>query len=201
MAVIDQLLGIIPEFAGRDLIDNDGGSFALRTPEGILITPAQAGPELGWMLEQDDFVLFPGEGDASMAKAGRRPSSESLWLRTALDTREKWNFACFMQPVGVLAFAYARQPLSISTNHSGDLWSKNIEVMPIAVAEPKGASHLARQISDLLGGTFGESGAGALLVGHAGCILVAESAESLLRAAIIVEKAAKAQMWQLGLKQ
>lgn len=198
MDVISQLLEVIPEFAGRDLIDNDGGSFAMRTLEGILISPAQAGPELAWVLNGDDFVLFPGGGDASMAKAGRRPAPESLWLRTALDAGKKWAVACFLQPVGVMAFTYARQPLPVSPNHAGDLWPKQVEEVPIAGLEAKNSSQVATELGETMRAHFDNSDTGAVLVGQAGCVIASVSVDCMLRAAIIIEKAAEAQMWRLG---
>ena len=82
MSRLSELIALLPELLASGLIDAGGGSIAVRDSAGIYVTPTQASRELRWKLSPDDFVLFPGGGEASMAAAtsSRRCSRTISWM-------------------------------------------------------------------------------------------------------------------------
>ena len=91
MSRLKSLIALLPELLASGLLDAGGGSMAVRDGAGIYVTPTQASRELRWRLSPDDFVLFPGGGDAAMSRGARQPSRENKLHRAVLTARPDWN--------------------------------------------------------------------------------------------------------------
>jgi len=187
----------IPELVQRGFLDESGGILAARTSRGIYVSPVQAGLNLRWRLTEDDFVLFPGEGDASMAKAGRRPSRENRVPRAVLNARPDWNFVYHGHPPGLLAFALAGHPLPVTEYHSGLIKSgKHVEI-PVAPQIPPGLPELASQVTELIAEHFDGCRHGAVLLGGNGPLVAGIELESTFALLVTLESVARAQSWRL----
>ncbi|HES58466.1 MAG TPA: hypothetical protein ENO21_03450 [Firmicutes bacterium] len=194
---LNELIRGIPRFTSLDLLDCSGGTLAVRSSEGIYVSSVQAAVELEWLLGVDDFVLFPGEGDASLARAGRRPSFENRLHRTVLQEIDGWNFTYHGHPTGLLAFSYAEQAIPISSTHARRLGLKTAGEIPVAEEQARGPEHHASRVVELLKESFGNSDVGAVLLAGDGPLVAAATLNKLIAATRLLEKIALAQMHRL----
>lgn len=118
MQRVRHLLEILPRAEQAGLIDMSGGAFAVRGSKGFYITPQRMGEQWTWQLSEADLVLFPGGGEASMARAGRIPCRESRLLRAILAANPQWNVVYHGHPWGLLSFALAGQALPVPPHHA-----------------------------------------------------------------------------------
>ena len=197
MERLGQLIAQIPEFCARGFLDESGGNLSVRTPRGIYVSPYRAGAELHWRLEEDDFVLFPGEGDASMAKAGRRPSRENRVPRAVLNARPDWNFVYHGHPQGLLSFALAGQPLPVTQHHSDLIRAGKPLTIPVTPAIPPGLPELSEQVTQLVREHFADCEHGAVLLGGNGPLVAGVDVASTFAVLVTLEDLARAQLWRL----
>lgn len=197
MERLRKALEIIPDLYSRGLLDASGGNLAIRTSKGIFVTPSQAGEMLRWQITLEDFVLFPGEGDASIARGARRPSRESRLHRALLAARPDWNFVYHGHPWGLLAFAIAAKALPVPAAFSHYLAHGKALEVPVVEALPSGSPQLAQTATDLIVSEFkGSTHGAALLAGH-GVVVAGAEVESVHTVATGLENVARAQMWRL----
>lgn len=190
---LHELIECIPRFTGMGLLDCGGGTLAVRTEKGIYVSSLQAAEELDWQLSVDDFILFPGEGDASLARAGRRPSHENRLHRSILQEFSQWQFTYHGHPPGLLGFCYAQQPLPLSTTHAKRLGLRGRTDVPVASDASKGPEHQTAHAMGLLKESFGGSACGAVLVAGDGPVVAAANLNKLLATSRLLEDVAVAQ--------
>jgi L-fuculose-phosphate aldolase len=194
---LKRTLAVIPELYAQGLLDASGGNLAIRTSKGVFVTPSQAGEILRWKLGEEDFVLFPGEGDASMARAGRRPSRENRMHRQILAARPDWNFVYHGHPWGSLAFAIAGQPLPVPVAHSHLVQLNKICEIPLVDNLPSGSAQLAMAAVEAINAAFSDAAHAALLLAGHGIVVAGAEVESTLSLATGLENVARAQIWKL----
>jgi ribulose-5-phosphate 4-epimerase/fuculose-1-phosphate aldolase len=194
---LNRLLELIPELLASGLVDMSGGNFAIRTGRGICVSPTQAGEKLRWQLSPDDFVLFPGEGDASMARGGRRPSRDNRVHRAVLAACPEWNFLYHGHPWGLLGFALAKQPLPVPAAHAGFFGGRGPRVVPLVPEIPPGTAELAEQAAKVIFEEFKDCQCGAVLLGGHGPLVAGVEVDSTLSLAQVLESLARAQHWRL----
>lgn len=197
MERLSRLLDLIPEYVAAGLLDAAGGNLAVRSDKGIYVTPSQAGEELRWRLTEDDFVLFPGGGEASMARAGRRPSRENRLHRALLGARQDWNCSYLGYPWGALAFALAKRPLSLPESHSRMINRHKAVQVPVLPEMSSMVQELAGLCSEAAQREFRDCEHGALLLGGLGLVVAGPEPESVLALAQIIECCGRAQAWSL----
>jgi ribulose-5-phosphate 4-epimerase/fuculose-1-phosphate aldolase len=197
MERLKRLIELVPEFVGAGLLDSAGGNLAVRTSKGIYVTPSQAGEQLRWRLSLDDFVLFPGTSEASMARAGRRPSRENHIHRAVLAARADFHCTYLGHPWGALGFALARRPLPLSAQHSRMINRHKEITVPVLPEMPAVIHELAELASHTLATEFREAECAALLLGGVGLLTAAAEPETLLALSQSMENCARAQAWQL----
>jgi ribulose-5-phosphate 4-epimerase/fuculose-1-phosphate aldolase len=195
---VHRLLALLPELRASGLLDASGGSFAVRASTGLHISPHQAGPQLRWKLAPDDLVLFPGPGEASMARAGRQPCRDNRFHRAVLAARPDWNCSFHCHSWGLLAFALAGKALRVPLEHASlfDI-QREFEVpwlAPDQTAFPLGGDQIVAQ----LGLNFGKQAHGAVLLGDHGPLVAGIELETTLGLAELLEQLARAQRWTLG---
>jgi ribulose-5-phosphate 4-epimerase/fuculose-1-phosphate aldolase len=195
MQRVQRLIQLLPQAEQAGLIDMSGGSFALREPEGFVVTPMRVGEQWHWKLAEEDFVLFPGGGEASMARAGRRPCRESRLLRAILTACPHWNAVWHGHPWGLLGYAIAGQALPVPPHHAyAALGGERPATMPcVAYARDEEAS-----VVDALRKAFDKTACGAVLVSGIGPFVAAAEVEPALAFAEALENLARAQQWRLG---
>jgi len=198
MENLERLLELIPQFLSAGLLDYSGGNFAVRTSQGLCITPTQAAEQLHWQLSAEDFILFPGEGDASMARAGRQPSRDNRLHRAVLHARPDWDISYHGHSWGLLAFALAQQPLPVPAAHSELIKPRRAMEIPVIPEMPTNAPELTDQISEVMGGPFAGLGHGAVLLGGHGVLIAGKEIRSMLSLARTLENLARAQQWRLA---
>jgi ribulose-5-phosphate 4-epimerase/fuculose-1-phosphate aldolase len=195
---VNRVLALLPELRNSGLLDGSGGSFAVRGGMGLYVSPLQAGPQLRWKLAPDDLVLFPGPGEASMARAGRQPCRDNRLHRAVLAARPDWNFSFHCHCWGLLAFALAGRGLKVPPEHSGLFeLGKDAEIAclpPDTAAAPQGGDQIVAQ----LGRSFGKQPLGAVLLGGHGPLVAGGELEVVLGLAEMLEALARAQHWMLA---
>jgi hypothetical protein len=198
MERVNHMLAQVPRLKADGLLGLSGGSLAAREEAGIFVTPFQAAQELDWQLDQTDLVLFPGGGEASMARAGRRPCIDNRLHRTILQVRQDWLFSYVGNLPGTLAFAIAGQALELPHEY-GVMLQKNprIEEIPVTAQLPLNAPELGDAISDSVSGLFGKTACGAVLIGGYGLAAGATSMKLLAALVLMLERLALAQQWKL----
>lgn len=198
MERLKRALEIIPDMYDKGLLDASGGNLAIRASRGIYVTPSQAGEMLRWKIALEDFVHFPGEGDASIARAARRPSRESRLHRALLAARPDWNFVYHGHPWGLLAFAIAAKSMPVPAAFSNYLGHGKALEIPVVEALPSGSPQLAHTATELMVREFkGSTHGAALLAGH-GVVVVGAEVESVHTVATGLENVARAQIWRLA---
>ena len=193
-----KILELIPQLQTSGFLDRSGGAVALRDSRGILVSPENAGELMEWQLAEEDLVLFPGGGDASMARAGRRPSHMNRWLRAILSVRMEWR--CSVQPVGWGAMAFALAGCELPLHNVNPHLFKALKgsFIPVVSAE-QDVEAQQTQLTELVGRTFGRSSFAAVLI-EGEAVIVAGSETSLMPAALqTIEGLARAQQWILSL--
>lgn len=198
MENLARLLELIPQFLRAGLLDYSGGNLAVRTSQGICITPTQAAEQLHWQLTGEDFVLFPGEGDASMARAGRQPSRDNRLHRAVLNARPDWSVSYHGHCWGLLAFALAGRPLQVPAAHATLLKPRRAIEIPVISEKPTSAPELAEEIGAAMTGQFAAAAHGAVLLGGHGVLIAGVEIRSTLSLATTLENLARAQQWRLG---
>jgi len=194
----ERLLELIPELTASGLLDISGGNLSVRTERGVLVTPSLAGEQLRWRLGMDDMVLFPGDGDASMARAGRRPSRDNRVHRAILAARPDWNCVYHAHPWGLLAFCTAGQPLPVPigfSEHFGRRGGREIPVVPELVP---GTAELADKSAHISSEHFAGCTHGAVLLAGHGPVVAGCEVDSTLSLVQALENLARAQQWRLG---
>lgn len=199
MELVHRLLELLPGLAASGQLDASGGNLAVRTSRGICITPTQAAEQLRWQLTEDDFVLFPGEGEASMARGERRPSRDSRVHRAVLAAFPDWNFSYHSHSWGLLAFALAGRPLPVSMCHSGLFRRNRALEIPVVPAIPSSSPELAERTAEVMTAHFAGAPHGAVLLAGHGVVIAGLGIESTLSLAALLENLARAQQWQLAL--
>jgi len=179
------------------LLDFSGGNLAVRGDDGVYITPTQAAEQLHWQLAPEDFILFPGEGDASMARAGRHPSRDNRLHRAVLNARPDWNFSYHGHCWGLLAFALACRPLPVPASHASLIKAGRATEIPVVPEMPPGAPELPQKASELVLEHFKGTAHGALLIGGHGVVVAGTGIESTLSLAQTLENLARGQQWRL----
>jgi ribulose-5-phosphate 4-epimerase/fuculose-1-phosphate aldolase len=189
---MQRLINLLPEYVRGGLLDAAGGNLAVRSAKGVHVTPSQAGEELGWQLSADDFVLFPGGGEASMARAGRRPSRESRLHCAVLGARGDWNCSYCGAPWGLLGYAAAGRSLPLSLYHSRLIDHHKAVTIPCLPEAPGGMAELATNCAQhLAGGSFKGAEYGALLLGGIGALVAGVDESGVLALALTLEKFAR----------
>lgn len=197
MERLQQLIEYLPKLVNHGLIDVGGGNVAVRTEQGIFVSPSGASTDLHWQLTEDDFVLFPGEGDASMAKAGRRPSRSNWIHRAVLNAVPAWNFSLHGHLWGLTGFAYAKVPLELSEFHSG-LLSKHTGVkVPVITVDKDNRQHTEAAIAKSFSKQAKGSNSAAALIVDDGPLFACKELKHLLSLGVMLENAARAQQWKL----
>lgn len=198
MENVARLLELIPEFTSAGLLDYSGGNLAVRTSQGICITPTQAAEQLHWQLSSEDLILFPGEGDASMARAGRQPSRDNRLHRAVLNARPDWTISYHGHSWGLLAFALAERPLPVPAAHASLLKARRPLEIPVIPEMPTAAPELAGEISAAMTEQFAGLAHGAVLIGGHGVLIAGAELRSTLSLAVTLENLARGQQWRLG---
>jgi len=191
MQRLHTLLALLPELLQSGLLDPSGGSLAVRTSKGIYVSPFQAGELLRWKLSLDDFVLFPGEGDASMGRAGRHPGREARLHRALLAARPDWNAVWHGHPWGLLSFSLAARRLPVPPAHSRLL--KGGKPAEVPVAGDGGAPLVPETVVEVLCSAFAGSENGAVLLAGHGPLVAGVNVESVFSLAQSLENLARAQ--------
>jgi ribulose-5-phosphate 4-epimerase/fuculose-1-phosphate aldolase len=194
---VRELLALLPELAGRGLLDASGGSFAVRSSRGIYITPAQAGAQLGWKLTEDDLVLFPGDGEASMARAGRQPHRENRLLRAALYARGDWNAALRLHWPGLMSFALAGRAVPLPAEHAASYFGGGDMALPCVERREPGHMAHSERIGAALSETFAGEELGAVLLAGLGPLIAGAELQRALGFAERLERLAVAQAYLL----
>lgn len=189
MQRVRQLLKLLPRAEQAGLIDMSGGAFATRGEAGYYVTPQRMGEQWTWELSEADLVLFPGGGEASMARAGRRPCRESRLLRAILTAFPQWNVVYHGHPWGLLSYALAEMPLPVPPHHAhaalGGERPATVPCVPYARDEEAAVVEALRRAFDKTSmGAINVSGIGPFVGGAEiePCLAFAEALESLARA-------------------
>ena len=199
MELMHRLLELLPDLVATGQLDASGGNLAVRTSRGICITPTQAAEQLRWHLTADDFVLFPGGGEASMARAERRPSRDSRVHRAVLAAFPDWNFSYHGHCWGLMGFALAGRALPVSMCHSG-LFGRNRALdIPVVPVIPSVSPELAEKTAEVMKDHFAGAPHGAVLLAGHGVVVAGHGIESTLSLAAVLENLARAQLWRLAL--
>ncbi len=197
MERLHQLIEYLPTLISHGLIDVGGGNIAVRTSQGIIVSPSGASIDMHWELTQDDFVLFPGEGDASMAKAGRRPSRSNWVHRAVLNAVPSWNFCLHGHPWGLTGYAYAKVPLELSEFHSS-LLTKHIRTsVPVITVDNDNRLHTEEAVGETFRKQAKGADSAAALIADDGPLLASKELKHLLSLGVMLENAARAQHWRL----
>lgn len=194
MQRVKRLLQLIPLAEQAGLIDMSGGSIAVREAEGVYVTPQRVGEQWHWKLTEQDFVIFPGGGEASMARAGRRPSRESHLLRAILAACPQWNAVWHGHPWGLLGFAIAGQPLPVPPHHAyAAIGGERPATVPcLAYVREEEAA-----IVEVLRKAFDRTACGAVIVTGVGPFVAAVEPDPAIAFAEALENLARAQQWRL----
>jgi ribulose-5-phosphate 4-epimerase/fuculose-1-phosphate aldolase len=196
MERVQRVLGLIPELLGQGLLDASGGNFAVRGAHGVHVTPADCGERLHWRIGPDDLVLFPGEGDASMSRGGRRPSPENRIHRAVLSVRPDWNFSLHFHGWGLIAYALADLPLVLPEAFAA-LIRKNKEVeIPLVLGSAAAMPHFVQEIGTAISEHFRGCDHGAVLLSRHGPLVAGVEPETTLSLALMLEKVARASLWR-----
>lgn len=189
MQGVARLIQLLPRAEQAGLIDMGGGAFGIRESKGVYTTPQRVGEQWNWRLEEADFVLFPGGGEASMARAGRRPCRESRLLRAILNACPQWNCIYHGHPWGLLGFALADQGLAVPAHHAyvafGAERATEVACVPYARdGEAAVVTAIQRSFEKARLGAVNVSGVGPFVAGSEiePCLAFAESLEGLARA-------------------
>jgi ribulose-5-phosphate 4-epimerase/fuculose-1-phosphate aldolase len=191
------LLESIPVLLASGLLDTSGGNLSVRTDRGVLVTPSLSGEKLRWQLNIDDFVLFPGEGDASMARAGRRASRDNRVHRAILNARPDWNCVYHGHPWGLLAFCTAERPLPVPIGFSEHFGRRGAREIPVVQAISPGTAELADRTAAVIEEHFTGCTHGAVLLAGHGPVVAGSKVSSMLSLAQALENLARAQQWRL----
>ena len=197
MQRLQQLLEYLPELVSHGLIDVGGGNVAVRTEQGIFVSPSGASIDFHWDLTKDDFVLFPGEGDASMAKAGRRPSRSNWVHRAVLNAVPTWDFSLHGHPWGLTGYAYAQVPLEISEFHSSLLSKHSRTKIPIITVDKDNRQLTEKALAETFRLQAKGTSSGSALIADDGPLIACKELKHLLSLGVMLEKAARAQHWRL----
>ncbi len=196
---ITTMLELIPMLHASGYLDRSGGAVALRDERGFLVSPENAGELMRWELKEADLVLFPGEGDASMARAGRRPSRMNRWLREMLAVRPEWRCSIQTMGWGAMSFALAGRELPLH-NVSQQVYKTMRGGSVPLVAASADVDAQAGQLREVVGRTFGRSSFGAVLI-EGEAVVIAGTDTALIPAALdTLEGLARAQQWLLSPK-
>jgi hypothetical protein len=200
MQSVTELLAAIPGLRAQGLLGLSGGTLGLRASEGVYVTPFQAALELDWQIAAEDLVLFPGGGEASMARAGRRPCIDNRLHRIILNANKSWTCSYVGNMPGLLSFAIAGQLLELPHEYSA-LFQKNprIEAVPVTNHLPLSSVELQDQMNSLLAEQFSRSQCGALLIGGYGCVVAGANVQTASALFLVLERLALAQQWKLAL--
>jgi len=194
MQRVKRLLQLIPLVEQAGLIDMSGGSFAVREAAGVYVTPQRVGEQWHWKLAEQDFVLFPGGGEASMARAGRRPCRESRLLRAILAAFPAWNAVWHGHPWGLLGYAIAGQPLQVPPHHAyAALGGERPATVPCVAYTRDEES----EVVDALKRAFDKTACGAVIVSGIGPFVAATEMEPAVAFGEALENLARAQQWRL----
>jgi hypothetical protein len=187
-----KILKLIPDLQSSGFLDRSGGAVALREDRGILVSPENAGELMEWQLAAEDLVLFPGGGDASMARAGRRPSHANRWLRAILAVRREWRCSVQSMAWGGMSFALAGVELPLHNVNPQLFKTMRDSSVPLISAELDSDMQLER-LQDSVAKAFGRSNFAAVLI-EGEAVIVAGSDLSLMPAALqTIEGLARAQ--------
>ncbi len=192
MERLDRLVALLPELLRSSLLDAGGGSMAVRDGNGVYVSPTQASRLLRWRLSADDFVLFPGGGEASMARAGRQPSRENRLHRAVLSGRPDWNCTFLGQSWGLLSFALAGRSLHVPAAHAWPILrnkSLDIPVVELDVDAPQPDAPVVNAVS----GAFAKCELGAVLIRDYGPLIAGAEIETVFSLAQSLENLARAQ--------
>lgn len=192
MERLHQLLTIVPDLYRRGLLDASGGNLAVRSSRGVYVSPYQAGEQLRWQLDAEDFVLFPGGGEASMARAGRHPGRETRLHRAVLAARPDWNIVWHAHCWGLLSFAMAGVALPVPEHFAILLRPGKALSIPVAPdGEP--ASGLVERVVAELGQNFNGASHGAVLLAGHGPLVAGTEVDSTMCLVETLENLARAQ--------
>jgi L-fuculose-phosphate aldolase len=197
MERVKRALALVPELYAQGLLDASGGNFAVRGTRGIYVTPSLAGEQMRWRITLEDMVLFPGPSDASMARAGRRPSRENRLHRAILAARPDWNFSLHCHTWGLLAFALAEKPLTVSEHHAHLIRRSKETIIPALPTIPLGVAQLADAVVKLVAETYANCEHGAVLLDSHGVLVAGVEVETVLSLLTSLENVARAQQWRL----
>ncbi|MCC7478220.1 class II aldolase/adducin family protein [bacterium] len=197
MQQVQRLLEILPDLYQRGLLDASGGSFAVRGSKGVYVSPTQAGPALRWRITLDDLVLFPGPGEASMARAGRQPCRDNRSHRAILAARPDWNLSIHGHSWGLLAFALAGESLPVVAEHYSAFKPGRDGRIHCLPPVPGGQAQLPEVVVTEMGRQFSGQPHGALLLGGNGPLVCGSEVDSTLSLLELLEQLARAQQWTL----
>jgi ribulose-5-phosphate 4-epimerase/fuculose-1-phosphate aldolase len=191
---VQQLIQLIPKAEQAGLINMSGGAFAVRGTDGYYVTPQRTGEQWNWKLTEQDLILFPGGGEASMSRAGRRPCRESRLLRAILSAFPHWHAVYHGHPWGLLGYCLASQPLPVPPHLAypavGGERALSVPYVHYNRDEEKG-------VTDSMKKPFDHAHCGAVLVSGWGPFVAGEELEPVLSFAESLEMLARAQMWRL----
>ena len=192
-----KLLELIPQLHASGYLDRSGGAIALRDERGFLVSPENAGELMKWELAEEDLVLFPGEGEASMARAGRRPSRMNRWLREMLSVRREWRCCIQTMGWGAMSFALAGRELPLH-NVSQQIFKtgrgSNVPLVTSSVDTNAQAQELKEKVSRV----FSRSNFGAVLIEGEAVVIAGVDTDFLPAAMDSLEGLARAQLWMLS---
>ena len=151
-----------------------------------------------WQLSAEDFILFPGEGDASMARAGRRPSRDNSLHRAVLNARQDWEISYHGHTWGLMGFALAMRPLPVPAAHAALFKPHRALQIPVVAELPANAPELMQQIAETMTTEFAGMDHGAVLIGGHGVLVAGKEIKSTLSLARVLENLARAQQWRLS---
>jgi ribulose-5-phosphate 4-epimerase/fuculose-1-phosphate aldolase len=192
MSRLNELLALLPELLASGLLDAGGGSLAVRDGAGIYVTPTQASRELRWKLKADDFVLFPGGGEASMSRGSRQASRENKLHRAVLSARPDWNCSYLGANGALLAYALAELPLQLPEAYAWPLGrGKSVEI-PLQPTRFEG--ELSDNVSELLGRCFAKNNLGAVIIGGYGPLIAGTEVSGVFSLAQTLENVARARL-------
>ncbi len=189
-----EMLQAIPLLREQGLLSVAGGSLGCRTEEGVYVTPFQAALELHWQITVDDLVLFPRGGEASMARAGRRPCVDNRLHRIVLNANPSWSYSYVGNLPGLLSHALAGRDLPVPHEYGGIMQkTPRTELIPVTGKLALNTAELETHLTGLVKEHFNKAACGAVLVGGYGCVAAGQTLAQVGALFLILERLALAQ--------
>jgi L-fuculose-phosphate aldolase len=181
VSVVDQLAAYGRRAVASGLVIGSGGNLSAREPGADVVWVTAAGT---WLdeLGPGDFSLV-GVEDGQVREGSPRPSTEVQLHLHAYRARPDVNAVLHLHPqTSVLLDAMGHEIRLVTTDHAAYVGEiRSTPCLPTGTAEIAEAA--AAAVRD---------GCDCVILGHHGCMVVADTAEMAFRRAVNLEQAAKA---------